>query len=523
METIKEQIAEWDKPVDVNEVKPRIITLHNSDPVKMAALLSTLFTEMEQGRRTYLDYIFGTGRQDKKKIVGPLYGKLTFEAVPDTKKIIVISMIPEAYAVVEQIVEELDQKEMAEVPVVVTLKYADPEDLSERLNAIFNEPGTLAKIRLSKTGLTDRSMDEGDQGDTPSGSNNESEQQTTQGEYTPWWSSGGRVRPDEMPISNVIGRIRFIPDPRSKAILVLSPPEHTERIREMIEALDVPGMQVRIKSIVVEVDHRNLTSLGLQLATDPGAFGTLDENAITALTSLTHLTSHGSLAVTAGAPESGDTGSATLLDAATNVTFLIDFLVKRVDAKVLNEQTLWTKDNEEADFFKGQKVAFITSSTVSAEGQRDTTNLTYPEIGMIMQVRPRITPEKDVDMTVRLEVSQRTAELINGQPVRNKMRTGTTLIVQDGETIMLGGMLFQEDSTIERKVPLLGDIPLIGGLFRHNEIVKANVETLVFVTPYVIDEDPSKMLAETKKDIETQREKLKEILTELRTATEEAG
>jgi general secretion pathway protein D len=263
------------------------------------------------------------------------------------------------------------------------------------------------------------------------------------------------------------------------------------------------------------------------LATDPGAFGTLDENAITALTSLTHLTSHGSLAVTAGAtgpvPESGDTGTATLLDAATNITALIDFLVKRVDAKILNEQTLWTKDNEEADFFKGQKVAFITSSTRSAEGISTTTNLVYPEIGMTMQVRPRITPEKDVDMTVRLEVSQRTAEIINLQPVRNKMRTGTTLIVQDGETIMLGGMLFQEDSTIQRKVPLFGDLPLIGGLFRHNEIVKANVETLVFVTPYVIDEDPSKMLAETKADIEAEREKLKEILTELKTTTEEAG
>jgi len=463
----------------------------------MADLLTTLFSEEARGRPSFFDLYFGRG-EERKKIVGPLYGQLTFEAVPGTKKIIVISKIPEAYKVVEELVADLDKQEMAEVPRVVTLNYADPEDLAERLNAMFNEPGTRATIRLSETGLGEYSMEETEGAEGESG-----EEGTAGGEYEPWWTRARR-RLDEMPISNVIGRIRFIPDPRSKAILVLSPPEFIDSIEEMIRELDVPGRQVRIKVVIVEIDHRDLSSLGLQLASNPSAFGTLDENAITALTELTLLEEHGSLTVSAG----------------IDVTSLVDFLVKRIDAKVLNQQTLWTKDNEYADFFKGQKVAFNTDMSVSETGGRVTSGIDFQRVGMTLRVRPSITPEKKVDMTINLIISQRTSEFISDQPVRTEMDTKTTMIVKDGETIMLGGMLFQEDSIIERKVPLLGDVPVVGGLFRHSDTVKANTEMLVFVTPYVIDEDPSKMLPETVEDIESERERLKRVLEELKNTLE---
>ena len=67
------------------------------------------------------------------------------------------------------------------------------------------------------------------------------------------------------------------------------------------------------------------------------------------------------------------------------------------------------------------------------------------------------------------------------------MDTTTNMIVEDGQTLMLGGMLFQEDSQIQRRVPLLGSLPLVGGLFRHKETVLANHELLIFVTPHVVD------------------------------------
>jgi len=500
MEKITEQIKQWDVPIDVEAVKPRIIELHNTDPVQMAQLLSELFSEEQAGGLDFLRLYFYPYRsqEEKKKIVGPLYGQLTFRAVPETKKIIIISKIPEAYKVVEELIRELDREEMAEVPEVITLKYADPEDLAVRLNAIFNEPGVPAVIWFSETGLSEYSMEEESQ---PSQGQRDSQQQqqgSTRGQYTPPWSSQrSRAEEDRMPISNVIGRIRFIPDPHSKSLLVLSPPEFKDRIIEMIGKLDQPGRQVMIKAIIMEVDHSDLTSLGLQLSSNPAdAFGTLEENAIEAVTKLSFLDTYGSLT----------------LEATADITSLIDFLVKKVDARILNQQTLWTKDNEEAEFFKGDNVAFQTSASTSETGGRVTSSFDFKRVGMSLRARPSITPEKNVDMIVNVILSQLTGEIVNGQPVRSEMETQTNMIVQDGQTIMLGGILFQTDTQIERKLPVLGDVPAVGGLFRHNETTLRNNELIVFITPYVIDSETG---PEAQEELEKAREKLNEMREQL--------
>ncbi|MFC1676245.1 secretin N-terminal domain-containing protein [Planctomycetota bacterium] len=497
---ITEQINEWDIPINVDEVKPRIISLHNSDPVKLAELLSSLFTEDSgSGGRSFWEMYFGTG-DDKKKIVGPLYGQLTFEPVPDTKKIIIISNIPEAYDVVEQLIADLDRQEMAEVPNVVTLNYADPEDLAERLNAIFNEPGQTAKIRRRESGLSEYSMDEEENNN---GSNTDNTNNSAN-EYTPPWNQGRR-RTDEMPISNVIGRIRFVPAPYNKAILVLAPPEFMQNIEDMIHQLDMPGKQVMLKAIVLRVGHDDMTSLGIQLATNPGAFGILEENAVRAVTSLTTGFERGSFT----------------LSATSEISLLVDFLEKSTDAKVLNQQTLWTKDNEEALFFQGEIIAFTDKlSFATSENGRDAQEFSYDRVGMTLQVRPNITPENKVDMNIFMELSQLRPELVNEQRVRTNMETNTNAVVKDGETVVLGGILFQEDNLIERKIPFFGDIPLIGGLFRHEETKQANNELIVFITPYVVD-TPANTSRETIEQIETAEEKLNAVLEDFEKAVEE--
>jgi type II secretory pathway component GspD/PulD (secretin) len=117
-------------------------------------------------------------------------------------------------------------------------------------------------------------------------------------------------------------------------------------------------------------------------------------------------------------------------------------------------------------------------------------------------------------MIINVMLSQLTGENVNGQPVRTEMETTTNMIVQDGQTIMLGGILFQKDSVVERKIPLFGDVPVVGGLFRHNETMQGNNELIVFITPYVVDE-PNNTLPETKEQIEKPREKLKEVQKQL--------
>ncbi len=519
MRKIEKQIEEWDTPLDVEAVKPRIIELRNSDPVQMVRLLTNLFSEEQDSSSSILRLIFYDDFGDqRKKIVGPLYGQLTFEEVPGTKKIIVISKIPAAYAVIEQLIYELDRQDMAEVPRVVQLKYADPEDLAERLNAIFNEAGTVAPIRRSARGLSEYSMDQaqGDQRSGPSNNNNNRDGGNANEYTSPWSRSGARVRTDEEPISNVIGRVRFIPDPRSKSILVLAPPEFQDDIEKTIGKLDVPGKQMLIKAIIMEVDHSTMTSLGVQLATNPDAFGSLEENAVTALGQLTTLATRGSSMMATGpsGPAIGAEGTGTITGGTSAVYALIDFLIKKTNAKILNQQTLWTEDNEEASFFKGDNVAFQTDISTSDTGGRVTSGFEFNRVGMTLRVRPSITPERNVDMIINVILSQLTGELVNGQPVRGEMETTTTMIVQDGETVMLGGMLFQRDSLIKRKLPLFGDLPLIGGLFQHNDAVQSNSELIVFVTPFVVDEGAT-MSKGAREELNAGREKLRDMQGQL--------
>jgi general secretion pathway protein D len=477
---IESQIKEWDVPIDVEQDQYRIISLQNSDPVQMVNLLSKLFTEEgADSSRSFMRYFFGYGDEgdEQKKIVGTLYGTLTFEAVPDTKKIIVISKIPEAYDVIEKLVKQLDSQEMAEVPRVITLKYADAEDLCDQLNAILNEPGTTATIRRSQRGLSVDTMSATTSGDS-GGSQTDSGSTSTE-IITPWWDRGTRTTDTKMPTSNLIGKIRFIPVHRSKAVLVLAPPEYLETITTMIERLDQPGKQVMIKAVIVEIDHSSMTSLGVQLATDIDAFGTLEENAINVLYALTNTETRGSLT----------------LSTTANVNVLVDLLVKNANARILNQPTLWTKDNEEAVFIKGKEVAFITASKTSQEGASTDKTYDYKDVGVTLRVRPNITPEKAVDTTINLEISEVESELINTQIAVNKLNTTTHLIVNDGETILLGGILFQKDTLIRRKVPLLGDIPIVGALFSHEETLQTNNELLAFITPYVIDDKTSQEAA----------------------------
>jgi len=497
LKKIENQIKEWDVPIDIEQDQYRIISLQNSDPVQMVNLLDKLFTEESTGSsRSFMRFIFGFGDEDeKKKIVGTLYGTLTFEAVPDTKKIIVISKIREAYDVIEKLVKQLDSQEMAEVPRVITLKYADAEDLCDQLNAILNEPGTTATIRRSQRGLSVDTMSATTSSD--SGSTSTDSGSTSTEIITPWWNRGTRTSDTEMPTSNLIGKIRFIPVHRSKAILVLAPPEYLEAITAMIEQLDQPGKQVMIKAVIMQVDHTSMTSLGVQLATNLGSFGALEENAINVLNELVNVETFGSLSLTTTA----------------NINVLVDLLIKKANAKILNQPTLWTKYNEEAVFIKAQNIAFLSSDKTDPTGQSVTSTFDYRDIGLTLRVRPNITPEKAVDVTINLEVSELGTERFNDQPAVSKLNTTTNLIVNDGETILLGGILFRKDSTVRRKVPLLGDIPIAGALFSHEEMLQTNSELLAFITPYVIDEQTSE---EAVRQVKEPIEKMEAIMAELR-------
>jgi general secretion pathway protein D len=248
--------------------------------------------------------------------------------------------------------------------------------------------------------------------------------------------------------------------------------------------------------VILEVNKEDLATLGAEYSTDPTAFGQIGVNGASALTTLTGRSSPDLTA--SGTVRPGKFNSLT----TANISVLLDLLVTKANARILNQPTLWTRDNEEATFFKGRSVPFIVSTQTSSEGTATKDSVDYRGVGVTLRVRPNITPEKAVDMTVNLKVSQLDAQLVNGNIATSLLDTTTKTIVMDGQTIMIGGIVYQTDSETVNKVPLLGDIPILGALFSHVNSQKINSELIVFITPYVIDTDITAATTEMKSQVE---------------------
>ncbi|MHC4289803.1 MAG: type II secretion system protein GspD, partial [Planctomycetota bacterium] len=168
----------------------------------------------------------------------------------------------------------------------------------------------------------------------------------------------------------------------------------------------------------------------------------------------------------------------------------------------------------------GQKIGFIENvQSDNSNPNSFNRSFTYEDVGVTLRIRPNITPERAVDMTINLNISQVEDELVNTQIVRANLDTTTHLIVNDGQSVMLGGILERNDGIVIQKVPLLGDLPILGYLFRHEKTDLTNSELLIFMTPYVIDDATLKNIppdeVSTEEFLEQSRLKVEDVVNRL--------
>ncbi|MCK4850205.1 MAG: hypothetical protein KAT11_02585 [Phycisphaerae bacterium] len=484
MKEIEELIAEEDVAIDPSEAKPKIYELEYADPAEVKEFLTEMFSGSEPRRMTYFDLIFGGGRQQEVKPVGRLLGQFTFHVMPSSNKLIVQSKSVANFQVITDLIAELDQPQLAGLPVPIELKYANAEDLCEQLNAMLAEPRTIAKIRRAARGLSDYHEDSDSSDGSSSSNQGSSNEQSDAGSIEFWWQNYTRPA-TQMPVSNLIGKIRLVPVYRRNVVMVLAPPGFLEPIRELIEELDQPGRQVVIHARIGEIQHEDQTTLGLRLASDPTLLAPAD----------TALGGSASMVFT-------DLffGGTTTITARANVGLLVNLLIREFGMKILLEPSLTTRDNEAAEYFDGQDVPVATESERSAEGGISRTQFDYKEVGTLLRIRPHITKEGSVNLLINLEISRIVpgAPAAGGNPTVDRREVFTEVIVQDGQTVMLSGIIRQDTFEDVRKVPLLGDLPLIGGLFRAIDKGVRNRELVVFITPRVMT---------TPKEIDTQMEK----------------
>jgi general secretion pathway protein D len=289
-----------------------------------------------------------------------------------------------------------------------------------------------------------------------------------------------QARPDEdiVPESALIGRVRVVPVKRQNAVMVLAAPEYRDAVRGMILALDKPGRQVMIAAIIAEIELGDDLSLGVRVSNSGAILGEGSPD----------FRLGGNVEATGSSTDLFDIFDTSTLDVGVNLNIVLQALAQKSKVRVLQEPRVFTADNQEAAFFQGQDVPILTTTQTTDTGTVNE-SVDYEAVGVGLNVRPRITSTGDIDMEVNLVISNinRAAGIALNSPTFDRRETTTKIIVRNGQTIAISGILRDEESRIQRKVPLLGDIPVLGWAFKSEDNTMTRTELIAFITPVVVD------------------------------------
>lgn len=281
--------------------------------------------------------------------------------------------------------------------------------------------------------------------------------------------------------------LRIIPDPQNNAILVYGTPRETDTIEAMLRKVDILPLQVRIDAVIAEVDLNDNLAYGTQFFFSSGIQGALSFGA-----------SAGQFA--SGFPGfvlSGPGGTSAALAALQAVT----------KVKVLSSPQIMVLDNEAARLLVGQLVPYLSSSAQStiANGAPVINSVDYRETGVITDVTPRVNSGGLVTLDVSQEVSgvvpgAATTTTI-GSPTFSERSVTSRVVVQDGQTVGLAGLITDNASRTNTGIPFLKDIPLIGLLAGQQTNQRTRTELLVLITPHVVhDQRDARALTEDLRD-----------------------
>ncbi|MHB1155584.1 MAG: type II secretion system secretin GspD [Phycisphaerales bacterium] len=391
----------------------------------------------------------------------------------DRTNSIVVSGKADTLVLVAQVVKELDANPAAEEQVYVfKLRNAQALNVELVLNGVFL--GASMGTRTGQTSLSSATGTSSVLSGSGTRSGNSSRTTTTTG-----GSTGGQrlSAQSQSTVTSLAGLVTIVGDVDTNSILVRASPLNYERIKPVLEELDRPATQVLIKVLIAEVTHDDSLDLGaefsiLNLHNGHSEKGSTGFNIGPALAAST--TTPGMVV--------------QLLE--SNFTATIRALETAGKLDVLSRPYILASDNQLANITVGQEFPFITSSVISDSGQVNNT-IEYSDIGIILDVVPHINPDGQVILDVAPEISSISSETVaiseNVNAVVIVKRSARSRVsVQSGRTIVIGGLMEDKLTSTVDKVPLLGDIPLLGELFKRTQNTKTKTELLIFLTPHVV-------------------------------------
>ncbi|MBG23038.1 MAG: type II secretion system protein GspD [Idiomarinaceae bacterium] len=295
----------------------------------------------------------------------------------------------------------------------------------------------------------------------------------------------------------------------SNSLVITAQPDLLANLENVIRQLDIRRAQVHVEAIIVEIFEGDGVDLGLQWISEDGGMVQYNNGRQVPIGPLaaaayqareregrtTQTIVDGNLVTTTEPDEPGDVS--LLAQLLGNVNGMMVGVVKNdwgailqavatnTKSNILATPSIMTVDNEEASFLVGQSVPTITGSTAGANNENPFQTVEREDIGIKLNVTPQINEGNAVQLVIEQEVSSLSGATAVDITI-NKRTLKTTVMADDGETIVLGGLIDEDVQESESKIPLLGDIPLVGALFRSTSTTKQKRNLMVFLRPTIV-------------------------------------
>ncbi|MBV8469285.1 MAG: type II secretion system secretin GspD [Burkholderiaceae bacterium] len=285
-------------------------------------------------------------------------------------------------------------------------------------------------------------------------------------------------------------------DPASNSLVITAPEPQYRQIRAVIDQLDGRRAQVYVESMIVKVNVTKMGQFGVQWQTLLGTvaagtnFGTGSGNIVNASAAIAGGATTAQAAVTAGVPGGLNLGAIAKVGHYTTLGALANFLQTETGANVLSTPNLVALDGEEAQIVVGQNVPFVTGSysTTSTTGTVNPfQTIERQDVGLTLKIRSQIGEGGTIRMTVYQENSSVVAgSTTSSGPTTDKSAIQTSVTVNDGEILVLGGLMQDEYDDADNSVPGLASLPLVGNLFKSVSRTRIKTNLMVFLRPIIV-------------------------------------
>jgi general secretion pathway protein D len=287
-------------------------------------------------------------------------------------------------------------------------------------------------------------------------------------------------------------------DEQTNALVLTAPPKTMRSMMTIIDKIDIRRAQVLVEAIIVEVSASKANEMGITWAVfnEGSVAAAIDFPAIVpGVSALAEAVSaSGDAAGSISALTDGvNLAAGKIRDTGTSWAGFIQALEADADTNLMATPTLVTMDNEEAEINVGQEVPFVTGSYSSTGGSGGAINpfqtVEREQVGLTLKITPQINEGDAVLLEIDQEVSSLAESTEAVDLITNNRTVTTSVIVNDGGTLVLGGLMQDELREVEQRVPILGSIPLIGALFRasRTEVIKTNL--MIFIRPTILRDD----------------------------------